>query len=389
MDCFSLFHSVGFSVVVFLGSIISTRGTGLFYRLISALWEHECVRLCMHVLLWVGRGEVLARVQTSRVGRAKALSFLTKFCSTSWVNFFSAEPMLCRARVWHIPSDNCLVSPPQVHLAASMVTFPTGTVSGQHEHHGKAEPKRKMGCTPGWGGRGKQGCPLLVGGSVGEGGLSVSLCLLFASVSLKYLEGKEEGSWKCPAPLKFRELPSQHPRSTWEGHPACAFLAFAWCRCLRGDTRLRRPWVCPRVPVMLSSSQLKLTPLFSLTCSCSSSVLGGGMLRIARKGVSLVRWVLLSAQGEGGCDLVCNCRLCCEERGSPAAAWYLMSKCFCDTCAGVSEQPPLRTEMVLKIESKWELICCLLVRELYVSKLMVKWLGSALVPVQKPNLKGF
>lgn len=54
--CCSLFHSVGFSVVAFFGSIVSSRGMGLFYRLISALREHECVCLCLHVLLWVGRG---------------------------------------------------------------------------------------------------------------------------------------------------------------------------------------------------------------------------------------------------------------------------------------------------------------------------------------------
>lgn len=266
MDCCSLFHSVGLSVVVFLGSILPNSGTGLFYGLISTFREQEGARWCVHVLLWVGRGEALARAQTSQVGGAKALSFLTKFCSSSWINFFSAEPTLCRVRVSHVPSDNWLVFPPQVHLAASMVTFPTRTISGQDQHHRKAELRAKSPHS--WVGAEAARDALCLWGKLTGGDLRGSACSLPHFPSSIW-RARRSGAGK--APLLWGS--GSCPGSTWwtpgRFARACTLLVFPWVTVWEGTP----------------GSTDHVTPLFSLTCSCSSSVFGAGMLRRARKRV--------------------------------------------------------------------------------------------------------
>lgn len=99
--------------------------------------------------------------------------------------------LLCRAsavqgRVGQSPVIiPCL--PPQVPPGASAAPSPARTVSGHHHGHPRAEPQSR-GCTPGGGGLCQPGMPFAAGEKlVGEGGGSVSLCLLFASVSLKEL----------------------------------------------------------------------------------------------------------------------------------------------------------------------------------------------------------
>jgi len=116
------------------------------------------------------------------------------------------------------------------------------------------------------------------------GGLSESLP--FASVALQCLEGKEKGSWKRPAPLRFRELPRQHPVSSRKDCPACNFLAFPWvsiCEGTLGSTDsgcLSQGACCVLLPAIKTHSPV-FPELLVLLIS-----LWGGMLRRAREGLA-------------------------------------------------------------------------------------------------------
>lgn len=107
----------------------------------------------------------------------------------------------------------------------------------------------------------------------------MSLCLLFASVSLKDLE-KGKGSWEWLASL--RELPRQYLMSTWEGPSCFHFPPFCLAPCLREDTRLlgvSQGTCCAVLPIKTHASVFP-------NLSCFSSIFGSGMLRRARNGVT-------------------------------------------------------------------------------------------------------
>lgn len=208
------------------------------------------------------------------------------------------------------------------------------------------------------GGHGSLGCHLLMGGSIWEG---VCESLLFASISLQYPEGKEKGAGN----ISLLSGSGNCPGSTWwapgKGYSASPFLVFPWVSVWEGTPGPTDPGSVPG-HLVLSHLQLKPTPCFPWPAHAPLQSLGVLLLWRARKGVSLMRWVLQSAQREGGCDpfAIGGCLRGEVHQPSTFAAWcLLLSECFCD--AGVVPLNNLPWENSNRLKS-W------------------KWMGAYLLP---------